>query len=148
SRCARPPLPGYVLGLDSLCRPRPLPPHLWDENSSGYAPVKLVGIKLSLITPIVPPVEAHMPQLAFSSPRFRLGVRAALFVVAAALLVEGVAPAQQGAAAKRPLKHTDYDSWMSIQAPVLSRDGKFLAYNLMPQEGDGAFVVRNIASGA
>src|SRR5262249_29775447 len=27
-------------------------------------------------------------------------------------------------------------------------DGKFLAYNLMPQEGDGAFVVRNIASGA
>jgi dipeptidyl aminopeptidase/acylaminoacyl peptidase len=50
-------------------------------------------------------------------------------------------------AAKRPLNHRDYDSWRVIQRPVLSRDGKFLAYALFPEEGDGTLVVRNIATG-
>ena len=49
--------------------------------------------------------------------------------------------------AKRPLSHRDYDSWRTIQAQVLSRDGKFLAYSLMPEEGDGVLVVRNLATG-
>ncbi len=49
--------------------------------------------------------------------------------------------------AKRPLTHRDYDSWRSIQGPTLSRDGKFLAYALVPQDGDGEFVVRNLATG-
>src|SRR5882724_562069 len=53
--------------------------------------------------------------------------------------------AQSGA--KRPLNHRDYDSWHTIQSQVLSRDGKFLAYTLFPQEGDGQLVVRNLASG-
>jgi dipeptidyl aminopeptidase/acylaminoacyl peptidase len=50
-------------------------------------------------------------------------------------------------AQKRPLNHRDYDSWKSIQTPLLSRDGKFLAYSLMPEEGDGQLVVRNLATG-
>src|SRR6185436_10384514 len=33
------------------------------------------------------------------------------------------------------------------QSQVLSRDGKFLAYALFPQEGDGELVVRNLATG-
>src|SRR5258708_17248995 len=49
--------------------------------------------------------------------------------------------------AKRPLHHRDYDSWRAIQSQVLSRDGKFLAYALFPQEGDGQLVVRNLATG-
>jgi dipeptidyl aminopeptidase/acylaminoacyl peptidase len=59
----------------------------------------------------------------------------------------GAARAQQPAPAKRPLTHNDYDSWRSIQAPQISRDGKFVAYASVPQDGDGEIVVRNIASG-
>ncbi|HEU4433250.1 MAG TPA: prolyl oligopeptidase family serine peptidase, partial [Pyrinomonadaceae bacterium] len=51
------------------------------------------------------------------------------------------------AAPKRPLTHSDYDSWRSIQAPQISRDGKFVAYAYMPQDGDGEIIVRNIATG-
>jgi dipeptidyl aminopeptidase/acylaminoacyl peptidase len=49
--------------------------------------------------------------------------------------------------AKRPLRHQDYASWRTIQNPTLSRDGKFLAYALFPEEGDGQLVVRNLATG-
>jgi dipeptidyl aminopeptidase/acylaminoacyl peptidase len=48
---------------------------------------------------------------------------------------------------KRPLTHQDYDAWKSIQSPQLSHDGKWIAYALMPQDGDGEIIVRNIASG-
>src|SRR4030095_4321189 len=54
---------------------------------------------------------------------------------------------QQSASAKRPMTHQDYDSWRSIQAPQISRDGKFVAYAFQPQDGDGEVVVRNVASG-
>ena len=50
-------------------------------------------------------------------------------------------------AQKRPLTHQDYDSWKSIQAPQISRDGKWIAYVLSEQDGDGEIIVRNIASG-
>jgi dipeptidyl aminopeptidase/acylaminoacyl peptidase len=60
----------------------------------------------------------------------------------------GVARAQQQApAAKRPLTHQDYDSWRSILAQQVSRDGKFVAYAYVPQDGDGEIVVRNLATG-
>ena len=51
------------------------------------------------------------------------------------------------AAQKRPLTHQDYDSWKSIQSPQLSRDGKWVAYALSEQDGDGEIIVRNIANG-
>lgn len=50
-------------------------------------------------------------------------------------------------AAKRPLRHTDYDSWRSIQNQTISRDGRFVAYGLFPQEGDGEVVIRDLQSG-
>ncbi len=60
----------------------------------------------------------------------------------------GVARAQQQApAAKRPLTHQDYDSWRSVLAQQVSRDGKFVAYAYVPQDGDGEIVVRNITTG-
>jgi hypothetical protein len=49
------------------------------------------------------------------------------------------APAQ-----KRPLSHSDYDSWRSIAGPTLSRDGRWLAYSFMPQDGDGELVLRDL----
>lgn len=54
---------------------------------------------------------------------------------------------QQKSVTKRPLTHQDYDSWRSIQAPQISRDGKFVAYAFLPQDDDGDVVVRNVASG-
>ncbi len=56
--------------------------------------------------------------------------------------------AQQATApAKRALTHQDYDSWRSIVAQQVSRDGKFVAYAYLPQDGDGEIVVRNITTG-
>jgi dipeptidyl aminopeptidase/acylaminoacyl peptidase len=51
------------------------------------------------------------------------------------------------ATAKRSITHQDYDSWRSIVAQQVSRDGKFVAYAYVPQDGDGEIVVRNIATG-
>jgi dipeptidyl aminopeptidase/acylaminoacyl peptidase len=48
---------------------------------------------------------------------------------------------------KRPLNHHDYDGWKTISSETLSRDGKFLAYSLFPEEGDGEVIVRNLATG-
>ena len=70
-------------------------------------------------------------------------------VCAATLLATTLAQAlaQQPAGAKRPLTHQDYDSWHSIQAPQISRDGKFVAYAYMAQDADSEIVVRNLAAG-
>jgi len=52
-----------------------------------------------------------------------------------------------GSAAKRPLTHADFDAWQTIATPMLSRDGKWLAYALQPQDGDGELVIRELATG-
>src|SRR5215216_990347 len=51
------------------------------------------------------------------------------FVLAVAVIA---VPAQS---APRPLTHADFDSWRSIATPILSHDGQWLAYSLMPQDG-------------
>ncbi len=56
------------------------------------------------------------------------------------------AAAAQTTTAKRALTHQDYDSWRSINATTISRDGKFIAYAFMAQDNDSEIVVRNIAS--
>jgi dipeptidyl aminopeptidase/acylaminoacyl peptidase len=56
-------------------------------------------------------------------------------------------PALLAQTAKRPLNHHDYDGWKSISGQHLSADGKFLAYGVFPQEGDGAIVIRNLVTG-
>lgn len=70
-----------------------------------------------------------------------------LFCAIVLLIATIGAQGQQPATAKRALTHNDYDSWRSIQAPQISRDGKFVAYAYVPQDGDGEIIVRNIASG-
>ncbi len=67
--------------------------------------------------------------------------------IAACLAAVTLALAIAQTPAKRPLTHQDYDAWRSIQSPLLSPDGKRLAYAMFPQEGDGEVVVRELASG-
>ena len=76
-----------------------------------------------------------------------------LLLGALCLIYPALSSAQQGAAkqqavAKRALTHADYDAWRGIQGQSLSRDGKFLAYAAVPQDGDAEIIVRNLASGA
>ena len=46
-------------------------------------------------------------------------------------------------AQKKALTQADWDRWRSIQGATLSNDGKWVAYTLSPQVGDGEFVVRS-----
>src|SRR5437660_8959880 len=82
--------------------------------------------------------------------RFRRVSRQSVSLICLTALLFGSfaqALAQQTAPAKRALTHKDYDSWHSIQAPQISRDGKFVAYAYMAQDGDSEIVVRNLATG-
>lgn len=45
--------------------------------------------------------------------------------------------------AKRPLNHDDFDSWESVKADAISRNGNWSAYRVIPQEGDGTLSLRN-----
>ncbi|HLK13332.1 MAG TPA: prolyl oligopeptidase family serine peptidase [Fimbriimonadaceae bacterium] len=45
------------------------------------------------------------------------------------------------AAAKKPLDHSVYDGWQSIRGTTISDDGKWIAYGIYPQEGDGTLYV-------
>src|SRR5215216_4032933 len=72
----------------------------------------------------------------------------AFALLASTVLAQQAAVQQPSATAtRRPLTHQDYDSWRSILAQQVSRDGKFVAYAYVPQDGDGEIVVRNIATG-
>ena len=62
-------------------------------------------------------------------------------------LLAAILPAVSPAQSKRPLSHKDYDGWRTITSQHLSNDGKFLAYGVFPQEGDGEVVVRNLDTG-
>src|SRR5688572_68027 len=48
---------------------------------------------------------------------------------------------------KRPINHHDYDGWRSITSQRLSNDGKWVAYGVFPQDGDGEVVIRNLVTG-
>lgn len=49
---------------------------------------------------------------------------------------------------KRPLTHRDYDIWNTASGMTLSKDGRWLAYSLLPADGDGVVIVRNLQTGA
>ncbi len=50
--------------------------------------------------------------------------------------------------AQRPLSMNDFDTWRSLQGATISRDGKFVAYVMQPQDGDGELFVKNTAADA
>jgi dipeptidyl aminopeptidase/acylaminoacyl peptidase len=69
--------------------------------------------------------------------------RTSLRLLATAVLLVSAGLAQT----KRPLTHKDYDPWRAIVGQKLSNDGKFLAYGVFPQEGDGEVIIRNLVTG-
>jgi dipeptidyl aminopeptidase/acylaminoacyl peptidase len=78
------------------------------------------------------------PPLDFFRLRRQLSVLLTL-----AMALSTVALAQQ----KRSLTAGDFDSWRSIQGQTISRDGKFIAYAAVAQDGDGEVIARNLATG-
>src|SRR6184192_1832265 len=51
-------------------------------------------------------------------------------------------------AGTKQLTAADLKAWKSIRSPVVSNDGKWFAYVLVPNEGDATVVVRQTADGA
>lgn len=49
------------------------------------------------------------------------------------LLISQTLFAQQ----KRPLTHDDYDAWESLSSQKITKDGKWVGFQISPQEGDG-----------
>lgn len=69
-------------------------------------------------------------------------------VLALCLLGLFSSPITAQSTAKRALTMQDFDSWRSLQGSTISRDGKFVAYVMQPQDGDGELFVKNTATGA
>jgi hypothetical protein len=44
-------------------------------------------------------------------------------------------------AQKKPLDHSVYDGWENIQERVVSNDGRYVAFTVNPQEGDGRLML-------
>ncbi len=65
-------------------------------------------------------------------------------VILAALVLCLTPPAGLADGAKKPLTYTAYDGWRSIQGTQIARDGAWLVYALVPQDGDSELVVRNL----
>lgn len=49
--------------------------------------------------------------------------------------------------AKKPLDHDAFDSWNNVRIHPMSLQGKWAAYSINPQEGDGRLVFHNVAKG-
>ncbi|WP_343560419.1 prolyl oligopeptidase family serine peptidase [Sphingobacterium sp.] len=45
-------------------------------------------------------------------------------------------------AQKKPLDHTVYDGWQSISSPYISKSGKFVLFQVSPQEGDSQLYLK------
>ncbi|MEJ8819537.1 alpha/beta hydrolase family protein [Lacibacter sp. H407] len=50
---------------------------------------------------------------------------------------------QQISAQKKPLDHSVYDRWQSVQGAQISDDGKWVVYMVNPQEGDGDLIIQS-----
>ena len=64
-------------------------------------------------------------------------------VLALALAAQAGSSAAPGGP-KKPLSYDAYDGWRSIQGTQLSRDGQWLVYALVPQDGDGELVALDL----
>ena len=67
-------------------------------------------------------------------------VRQTLFTLC---LLSILTPSLLAQGAKRALTPQDFDSWRSLQGAAISRDGKFVAYVMQPQDGDGEVFIRS-----
>ncbi|MCX6951700.1 MAG: prolyl oligopeptidase family serine peptidase [Verrucomicrobia bacterium] len=119
-------------------------------NQVGGAPgdnVNPLAVGADFSASSLPPA-AHSATRAFQNVSAMmcpsLLVRRRVFA-ACFLFVSGLLSAQP--AAPRPIAPEDFDAWRSFFTPTLSRDGRWLAYSAMPQDGDGDVIVRELATG-
>lgn len=54
-------------------------------------------------------------------------------------------PALQSISQKKPLDHTVYDRWEALGERAISKDGKYVAYAVNPQEGDGMLYIQSVS---
>lgn len=47
------------------------------------------------------------------------------------------------AQSKKPIDHSVYDRWQSVQGAQISDDGKWVVYMINPQEGDGEMIIQS-----
>jgi dipeptidyl aminopeptidase/acylaminoacyl peptidase len=71
----------------------------------------------------------------------------ALPLVSSAIPAAAAAPVP-AAAAPVPLDYRAYDAWKTIRGIRVSDDGTYLAYGLVPGDGDPSLVIRNLVTGA
>ncbi|HEY4649831.1 MAG TPA: prolyl oligopeptidase family serine peptidase [Pontibacter sp.] len=67
------------------------------------------------------------------------------FLYLAALGCVGMWQAQ-AQTAKKPLTHDVYDSWKGVEGEKLSNNGKYVLFNVNPQEGDGELLMRDLVT--
>ncbi len=65
------------------------------------------------------------------------------FLAATVALVAMLPLTAQAQSAARALTQADWDTWRSISGATLSPDGRWAAYTLIPQVGDGDLIVRS-----
>ncbi|QEC45408.1 alpha/beta hydrolase family protein [Pseudobacter ginsenosidimutans] len=58
------------------------------------------------------------------------------------LLLSALLLATMAQAQKKPLDHSVYDGWQAIGERSISNNGKYVAYTINPQEGDGTLVIQ------
>lgn len=57
--------------------------------------------------------------------------------------VAGILLSLMSFAQKKPLDHSVYDGWQSVQQTLISNDGKWVVYMVNPQEGDGELIIQS-----
>ncbi|RZK30333.1 MAG: hypothetical protein EOO63_07010 [Hymenobacter sp.] len=63
------------------------------------------------------------------------------------ILLAGLAavPAAAQQAPKKPLDHTVYDQWQSVANQKISDNGKYVLFQVKPQQGDGTLYLKTTA---
>jgi dienelactone hydrolase len=74
----------------------------------------------------------------------RTGLSLLRIVILVALVLPLAVASGSAAGAKKPVSYDAYNGWRSIQGTLLSRDGQWLVYALVPQDGDGELVALNL----
>ncbi len=77
--------------------------------------------------------------------RVRIHISALMFFLLFG--VSALSASSQERISKKPIGYDAYDDWKSIQGTVLSRDGSWIVYALVPEDGDGELVARNLKTG-
>ena len=70
--------------------------------------------------------------LVLAVNKIKIPMKRFFLLFTALILVATLLPGQ-----KKPLQHSDYDSWKSISGSSITDDGKWVTYVINPQQGDG-----------